>query len=485
MKLHRPHPVTMWRFVSRFFFLLIVPLVQAILREPFSEVAWRNLPLVLLVLGTAYFQYSCCGYAVYSSEEALLFQLRTHEPLTGKGPLVVWKNGFLLRRELMLPTRNIASAFLRTNPLLSLFGAGKLLLDTPAANAKKPSLTLFLRKQSLLDWWEGLRSPVTHRYRANSIPVVLMAASWSNPASGLLLVSLLLDRAGAILGEELTGELYDSVNQTQRLIALGLPPAVALFGWLLALGWFLAFLVQMFRYAFFTVEQTPCGTLISRGAVVKSRQLLTAQSVRAISVRQTLVMRVLRRFSVYLHTIGSGKEKGDRSLLLAAARQEDMRRHVEQFYPRAASYLWQQQEKISPPKESLVGFVLGPVWQAALIMVWYVLFRIYLPLFAPLVLFFLVFPAYFLVLHVWAWKKSFLAVSGGHITACGYVQGQLYTAVVPLELLQAVVIRQNPFQRKSGRCHVRLCVGTEQGACFDLYHFSLQEVRRLERHMQQ
>lgn len=485
MKLHRPHPVTMWRFVSRFFFLLIVPLVQAILREPFSEVAWRNLPLVLLVFGTAFFQYLCCGYAVYSPEDALLFHLRTHEPPAEKSPFVVWKNGFLLRRELILPTHNIASAFLRTNPLLSLFGAGKLLLDTPAANAKKPSLTLFLKKQSLLDWWDGLRSPVTHRYHANTIPVVLMAASWSNPASGLLLVSLLLDRAGAILGEELTGELYNSVNQTQRLIALGLPPAIALFGWLLALGWFLAFLVQMFRYAFFTVEQTPFGTLISRGAVVKSRQLLTSQSVRAISVRQTLLMRVLRRFSVYLHTIGSGKEKGDRSLLLAAARQADMRRHVEQFYPRAARYLWQQQEKITPSRGALVGFVLGPVWQVALILGWYILFRIYLPLFAPLVLFFLVFPAYFLVLHVLAWKKSFLAVSGGHITACGYVQGQLYTAVVPLDLLQAVVIRQNLFQRKSGRCHVRLCVGTEQGACFDLYHFSLQEVQRMERYMQQ
>lgn len=479
MNKRQPHPVTMWRILSRFFFLLIVPLVQAVLREPFSEVAWSNLPMVLLVVGAAYFQYASCEYGVRASEDGMLASLRTNEPPSGMRPLVYWKNGFLLKRELLIPAEHIASAFLRTNPILHLFGAGKLMLDTPAANAKKPSLTLFLRKEELAEWWESLREAVPHRYKANVIPVVLMAASWSNPASGLLLVAVILDRAGKILGEELTSELYQSVNQTQQLIAWGLPPAVALFGWLLALGWFLAFLVQMFRYAFFTVEKTSFGTLISRGAVVKSRQLLTEQSVRAVSVRQTLVMRLLRRFSVYLHTIGSGKEKGDRSLLLAAASQKDMRFHLERFYPKEAPFFWAQQKKIQPPRGSLLGFVLGPLWQVALIIAVYLLFVRYVSIFAPLVLFFLVFPIYHLILHILAWKKSFLALSQDCVTACGYVQGQLYTAVLPIESLQAVVIRQNPLQRISGRCHVRLCVGTELGACFDLYHFCLAEVQDL------
>ena len=466
----RPHFTTIWNYLSRFFFLLIFPLIQAILRAPFSEVAWGNLPGVLAVIGIACFQYASCGYGIKTVEEG------------GKSMSVLyWKSGLFFQKYRLLPADCVASVFLRLNPILDVFGAAQIMLDSPAANAKKPSLTLILSKKGLMNWWEEQRQTIVHRYAASPVRVVLMAASWSNPASGLLLIGILLNRAGKILGEELTGWLYQSVNQTQRLIALGVPPAVATVGWLFAMGWLIAFLVQFFRYAFFTAGKSPGGTMISRGMVVRSRQLLTDRAVRAVGVRQSLVMRMLRLSSVYLHTIGSGKEKGDRSLLMAAANEAELKFHLSQFYPHAAPYFFPQKsiQKIKPPKAAWLGFLIGPIFNFAAVLALYLVFLQYLWLFAPLILFLFLFPLYHLALRILAFRNSFLAADDTHIVACGYIQDQIFTAVIPKESLQSVVIRQNPLQRRSGRCHVRLCIGTEKGACFDLRHFKLKELEEL------
>ncbi|WP_283609530.1 YdbT family protein [Faecalispora anaeroviscerum] len=469
----RPHVVTLWNYLSRFFFLLIVPLLQAVFRAPFSEVAWSSLPGVVAVVGISCFQYLSCEYGFTAVEE-------NGHSLS----ILYWNSGLFFQKHRILPADCVASVFLRLNPVLDLFGAAQVMLDSPAANAKRPSLTLLLKKKAPMAWWDELRGEITHRYKASPVRVVLMAISWSNPASGLLLIGILLDRAGKLLGEELTRQLYgiyESVNQVQRLIAWGLPPAVAIIGWLMGLGWFCAFLVQFFRYAFFTAGVCPTGTMISRGMLVRSRQLLTNQAIRAVAIRQTLVMRLMHLSSVYLHTIGSGKEKGDRSLLMAAANTRELRYHLAHFYPKESSYFFSREgmKLIRPPKNTLMSFLLVPLLHASAIITLYLLFVRYLPLFSPLVLFLLAFPLYHLLLRTAAYRNSFLAEDNTHIAACSYVSDQLFTAVIPKSAVQAVVIRQNPLQQRSGRCSVRLCIGTEKGACFDLRHFRLSDVEQL------
>lgn len=468
----RPHIVTLWTYLSRFFFLLIFPILQAIFLAPFSEVAWSSLPSVVGIVGIACFQYLSCGYGVTAVEE------------NGRSlSILYWKSGLFFQKQKILPADCVASVFLRLNPILDLFGAAQVMLDSPAANAKKPSLTLLLPKKAPLLWWQQLREEISHRYAASSIRVVLMAISWSNPASGLLLIGILFNRASKILGDELTQRLYgiyDNVNQTERLMAWGLPPTVAIVGWLMALGWFCAFLVQFFRYAFFTAGVCPTGTMISRGMIFRSRQLLTNQAIRAVAIRQTLMMRLFHLSSVYLHTIGSGKEKGDRSLLMAAATTPELRHHLARFYPKESPYFFSREgmSVIRPSKNSLFSFLLSPLLNAGGILVLYFLFVRYLPLFSPLILFLFAFPLYYLLLRLAAYRNTFLAEDSTHITACGYIKDQLFTAVVPKRAVQIVVIRQNPFQKRSGRCQVRLCIGTEKGACFDLRHFRLSDIEK-------
>ena len=142
----RPHVVTLWSYLSRFFFLLIVPLVQAVFRAPFSEVAWSSLPGVVAVVGIACFQYLSCGYGVTAVEDS------------GRSlSILYWNSGLFFYKHRILPADCVASVFLRLNPILDLFGAVQVMLDSPAANAKRPSLTLLLHKKEPMSWWNQLR----------------------------------------------------------------------------------------------------------------------------------------------------------------------------------------------------------------------------------------------------------------------------------------------------------------------------------------
>lgn len=473
--MNRPHPVSVWHYLSRFFFLLIFPAIQAIWLEPFSSVAWSNLPGLIAVTGLAYFQYANSGYG--------LADTATGENRCAEKRFVFrFHSGMFFRRQKLLPVDSLTSVYFRTSPLLSAFGAARLFLDTPAGSARKSNLQLYLSRRRLLRWWGRLRKRALHSYFGSHTRIVLMAATWSNPASGLLLIGILLDRAGQILGDELSKNLYATVGLSYRLVARVLPPTVALLGWLLAFGWLAAFLRQIFRYGNFSAGALPGGVMISRGVLTRSHQFLTAGAVRAVSVRRTLLTIVLRLSSAYLHTVGSGKEKGDRSLLLAAVSQKELYAQLEKFYPAAAEVLRgkESMRKIIPPRDALKSFLLTPLLAFFAVGALFGLMRAFLPFFAPLALFLAVFPARQTILHVLAWKKSFLAVGEHYILASGYHKSQLFTAVIPIENLQCIVLRQNPFQHRfSKRCSVRLCIGTERGACFTLRHFRRSEVLRL------
>lgn len=455
------HPITIWRYLSKFSFLLILPLTQAVLQEPFSTVAWSSLPMVLSAAVLSYYEYYSC-------------RARTEQHS------IRYCHGIFIQHQKLVPFAALASISIRITPLLRLFGAAQLFLDTPAGSRSKADLQLTLRRSALLGWWHRAQQDVSARYRAKPARILLMAASWSNPAAGLLFAAIALNKASRILGEQLSDELYGTVNQSHRLVALGIPPAVALVGWLLVLGWLVAFLRQAFRYAGFTAAVSPQGILIFRGLLVRNRQLLTHRALRAVSTRQTLVMAALRLTSAYLHTVGSGKEKGDRSLLLAAVHFKALDKTLRVFYqafrrPPPCEPI----QRVRPSLSALKSFLLVPLlhlcWTGALSWLLWSGDSV----FASLAVFPLLFPLYQGIVRVLAWRRSFFAFDGIYLTASGYTGLQLYTAVLPRENLQSVVLRQNPFQRHSGRCTLRLQIGSEKHAIFTVRHLAVEQVRQI------
>ena len=473
MKYKRVHPISIWNYISKFLFLLIFPVVQTLLSQPKGWILFSNLIGLLLTLSIAFFQYLSCSYSIGEHE-------------------FIYKSGILLQKSRTIPTQSFLSAIVRLTPLLSLVGAAQLYLDTPAGNKKNADIVMVLSKKGLLNLWDTMTAHRKQIYRASNKRILLMAASWSNPASGLLLAGAVLNRTGKVVGQELTERLYEAVNQSYLLVAFGIPPATALLGYLLASGWAVAFLYQFLRYANFSIGTVATADTqpsvirsenafitITRGLFVKNNQLLSRGSICAVSIRQTLVMRVFKLYSVYLHTFGSGKEKGDRSLLFAAIHKQELRQNLAIIFHANLFSTDNSQNKTRPTKSALISFLFAPVFSLIGVLVLTVaLYWIY-PEFAPLMYFFLPPLLWQSAIQFFAWRSSMLLVEKNRILASGYRRLTLYTACIPREQLQRVSVKQNIIQRFSGQCTLRLCTGAEKTGCFTVNHLNKQEVLKL------
>lgn len=471
MKSKHLHPITIWNYLSKYAFFLIIPIVQTLLARPTGWILLSNLFVLIFFLALAVFQYLSCSYSIGDRE-------------------FTYRSGILFRIRRTIPMQRFLSATVRCNPLLSLISAAQLYLDTPAGSRKNADVVMTLNKRGLQNLWNSMTVNHKRVYRASNKRILLMAASWSNPASGLLLAGALLNRTGKIVGQALTQRLYEAVNQSYVLVAIGIPPATALLGYLLAAGWAVAFLHQFLHYANFSIGTVPSNpnTFIraeedflttQRGLFVKNRQLLSRDAICAVSIRQTLVMRIFKLYSAYLHTFGSGKEKGDRSLLFAAIRKPELRQYLTAIFRKPLFSTKNSLNNTHPSKAALFSFLFTPLLLLICLLVLISLLYWLYPEFAPLLFFFVPPVLWQLAIHFFAWKGSMLLVEKDKILASGYRCLTLYTACIPREQLQRVSVKQTFVQRFSGRCNVYLCTGAEKTGCFTVNNLDKQEVLKL------
>ena len=192
------------------------------------------------------------------------------------------------------------------------FGAARLHLDTPAGGRKRgrlhpdplPEKTPAGGRDHLSR--RGREGPLPRRFLAAAFDVRLLVQSGNRAVCGRPFI----DRLGKLLGEEISERLYSTVNIGLELAAWGIPPAAALLATVLAAGWGNRADCSALPLWGFCRLPLGGGHLHRTGLISNRRMLVRTDRLSAVSVRQSLLMRFLRLYGAYLHTVGTGKDKG-------------------------------------------------------------------------------------------------------------------------------------------------------------------------------
>lgn len=463
-KYDRVHPYTMWEKMSRFSFLLLIPLTEPLLSRP------QDIPSLLSSMGMNLFALLLFILWAAAETRAAGYAFLRHS--------IRYKRGFFVHHRGVLPADSVCSVLFKETLIPSLFGAARFYADTPAGNKKHADLALTLsRKKMKQALEEEIYKQNTHLvYKARMWRILLMAASWSNPAAGLLLLAPLVNRAGKILGEEINARLYSTVDKTLHLAAWGIPPLAAGLGNLLAAGWAAAMLAQMVRYSNFKVFVSSEYLFIQRGVIARSRQLLRRRAITALSIRQTLVMRLLGLSCCYMHTAQGKKHKGDRSLLFAVQKQKSLEQQMQALFsfPGRPVYL------AAPPKRALFSYILIP-----LLGILFFIFTAFVPwllgqksrIFPLISAFAIAVLLWWLAVRVLAHKTSGLSREGDILLLRSYYKVTLQTMAIPVDMIQQIAIRQNPFQKRYGRCSVDVYLFSESKEVFTVRQLEYAAVR--------
>lgn len=460
----RVHPYTMFQHIYRFAFLLIFPVLNQLISQPYDILHTvlamaPSMISVLLLIWWSYQEYRSTTYTLNSSDIHI-------------------KRGFILRRIAIIPYCSVNSVVIRHTILKSMFSAGKVSVEVPAKKKKAIDISLVLNRKVISSVERMIISPQDRRYKykAKAWKVLLMSASWSNPVTGLLISAPAINRMGKILGEELSEKLYSKVDLSERLVAIGIPPLAAGVTYSFVIFFVVATMVQFSRYTNFKVQSTKDHIVISRGLINVSTRTIQQRSINAVSVNQTLLMRILGLYSAYIHTIGDAGESREENLLLAALKWQDIGAKMREMLGIQIAGVTQ----VKPPSRAIRSFVLVPVWITVIIAVitctLFVLngYSRLIILAAGVAAMFLL---WWIIFRVKAHRTTGLAIIGDSVIVSGYKGLSLCHAVVHKDKIQGITLSQNPFQKRSSLVNVKVNIFSNDGVSFTGKHLRLHAVK--------
>lgn len=466
LSFNRVHPYSIFITIKRFIFILILPVVQQILFKPmniFETISSMGLNILFVIF---LFTFAILEY-------------RNSVYYIDKDNIIISK-GNLIKKDVNIPNNRLQMVSIEGTITSKIFGASKVYIDTAGGSRKNVDIQIAVSNKKIENFLAKLvpQNKLTCAYMCSSIRMLLMTASWANPASGLLILSPFIKQAGEILGEQFSEFFYNNVNITYRLITIGISPATAAIANILIIGWAVAMVVQTCRYGNFRVYKHKDMMMIRRGFIVKNTRIVFNNKITAITIKQSMIMKIFQLYSVYVQTIGSGKEKGDKSLLVAAARKKQMQSALDGLI-----YINSQSTNVArPPKKRLLSYISIPLYVSMAVigaLVFLYIKNTYRELIVVGLLFTLIWSIWWIIFRIFAFKASFLSYNNDVVIVSTFEKFTLCTSHIPYDRLQYIEVVQNPFHKISKCCDVYFYIYSDRKERFKIKYLDKTQAYEL------
>lgn len=469
----RSHPLTVLTYLYRFLFLLIIPLMRGFLSALAGDLiswlhgAWLDILVVSLIVTLSYQKWNSFKY--YMDRSGLYFT-----------------SGIFFRHETFIPMEHICTLSTLRPFWFQPLRVVKLRVDTIARNSKKADVELYIRDIDAERIMSLRRQPsleaggVLREYRPGVLNVIFLSLFTSNSFLGMIFISTFISQAGQLVGRELSGLLLSTFEEIARQIAFGLPPVAAGAALALFLGWLAAFTVNLLQTKNLCTRRTADTLHVEGGVLAKKEYSLRIQDLSFVDIRQSMLTRLFRLYSVYINAIGFGKDKSDVSAIVPFSAKYKAFSRLQLLLPEHMPV----KRFIKPGPGAILKFILLPLWPCLLIPAAALLISRQLPNWRILIQFMglmLSFPAYwFLTVRIMDFFSSGISRTGDYFTLYYSKSFYLHTVVFACDKIAMVHIRQSFLQRRSGKCdlfvssraesrtrhHIR---GVDQGACIELF----------------
>lgn len=428
---------TMWTYISRFLFLLIIPLIQQIILsvtgiKEIIYTMWPSMTILGIILIISFIKYKSLKYAINKNNLFL-------------------NKGFLIKRKLAVPIRSINVIDKKCTIILSLFKSEKISFYLNAKNEKINNLILKKGELKNILNENNIRKIV----KTKPIKILFMAISWSNPVISLLIAIPFVNKLGNIVGEETTKRLYSTMDTVLKLIKIGIPPLIAGISYLLLGAFFVTVTIHFFRYANFTTIITDNTVIIKSGLISENKKTIRKNKINTLIIKQSFFMIIFKVYSIYASIIGVPKTKGEYNLLFAGLKKEEIIGAINSLYNDSADKL----ACVRPHKKRIINFLLLPIISFLILIFSVVIFlqdKWYNRIIIFSLLFIAIFILWWMLIRYFAYKFAEVSISKTTLNINGFKLLSLYCGIIPIDKIQSISIKRNPFFKWSHLCKLQV-----------------------------
>jgi putative membrane protein len=306
----RMHPINIAENLSRFFFLLILPVLRGFavaIRSDFKgwlSGAWMDILVVVLIVMLAILEWYRCTYEY-------------------KDEMIQVKKGLIWRKTITIPRESIHTVCIVYSFFLKPFRAVHLKADTIAGDSRAADLDLTVRTRQAEEILQRTLQEddtiMRRAYAPSWLSIMALSLMSSNTFVGIVFITTLISQTGQLLGKEFERRIIGTFEEITRIMALGIPPATAALAYLILAGYLVAFALNLIRYRNFSAQRQQGVLSISGGLFTQRHYVIREDQINYVDIRQSVLTKLLGLKSVFLNAVGFGKSRDDMSVLILTA----------------------------------------------------------------------------------------------------------------------------------------------------------------------
>lgn len=467
-QLSHTHIFSIVHYLKRFLLLLILPLVRGFLTGlsgglvAWLSGAWFDIIVVLVIITLACLNWY--NFKYYMDKDWSHF---TH--------------GIFFHHETRIPMDKISMVCVTRPAWLRPVRAVQVRVDTIARRPRAADFTFYVSPAQASDLLKLRVEPtcendgVKAQYRPPVRSVVLLSLLTSNWLPGIVLAATFIRETGEIIGTQLYDLFFSTFESLARYFAGELPPITAGIALVLLGGWFIAFCYNLLQTQNLLVRRTEQYLNISGGVINAKQYSLRFDDICFVDIRQSLLTRLFRLYSVYLNAVGLGKERTDISAILPFARKAHTDLHLGLLLPEFKA----APPTIRPNPGAALKFLLFPACFFALIPTLAYTAAHILPSWSVMIRFtamMSLFPAmWFFLVRLIDFLSCGLARNEDFYTICYSKAYQLHSVICKSDKVIMVHLQQSILQRSSDRCDLFLSTRSERRTTHHLRNLSQEE----------
>lgn len=356
---------------------------------------------------------------------------------------VILEKGLVLRRKSVMPLESIVRVSTERTLLMRLFAAKRI-----TVRAVRGKLAFYLNKSETLPFMTEIRSPSV-RPRLGEL---LSGAFFDTRAfGGIALLAAFLRRVSTLFGGEYFDGIMSALSATAETLTdtlsalhIAVPKIAALLAVFVLSAWSLAYARKLLRLAFFRASRHGGLLRVRSGVITLYDELLVINSASPVAVGPLSAI-LAKRAPLYLRGVMIHPSAADTDKLLRILCGQPSENAPER----------------RPPLSSFMGFCAAPLWWAAglscgLALV-YLSDKMRGAMLLKTVLYCgLIVSLYSTVVGLLCMRRSGLA-EGKRTVKLSMRRGlRLYAYTVPRGAITGKTLSKSLFQRRSGRCNIKL-----------------------------
>ncbi len=461
------HPIMIFFYFGKYFYLLLIPLARgfwgAVQNDFYGWLSsvWIDILVLLVMAFLAFLNYYNKRFAM--EERGLFVQM-----------------GVFSRKEMFIPFARITTITVIEDFYLRPIGVSHFRIDTMAQDRSRFDFDILVSTKKAEPLFSVCppKPCLIKECRPRGVYIAVLSALLSNSFAGIVFLAVFINQAGRILGQQFQQRLMETFTEFTHKMAFGLPPVAAAIGYVLIGGWVIMFLKNLLRYKSFVSRCAQDNIIITGGFFTRRSYRIFTSSLNFLSVRQSLLTRVLRLYSVSANSAGFGKQKEDMSIVIPSVGHKGLVMSLELLFP---SYKMVHRS-VKPRMNAVMQYLLDPLWLFLLFWIGANVVAFFLPEWAQIIFYVR------LMGNVIATWLALVRITDFFTAGIGYdKQSDTFTirysrrfllnaVLVKRQNIARVQLRQSIFQKATGLCDVLIYTTGEKSEIHHVKGVKWQEI---------